>query len=272
MAVPSEKDIEVPLLQEIEAMGGEAKPSDLYGKVANHFPRLTAADRTARYRKSGLPIWTNRVQWARQHLVSKGEIDASVRGVWKITQRGRDRIKAPPPPPPPSLLKLVEEHTQEVRKELREHVMGMKPNHFEVFAGQLLQALGFTDVQITGRSGDGGIDGHGSLELGVVRVKGAFQFKRWQQNVPRPIIDQFRGAITGFYDQGIFITTSDFSEEAKQASSRPGTIPIVMINGERIIDIMLEKGLGVRKEPLAVTWLDEDFFAQFGGTEFSETG
>jgi restriction system protein len=103
--------------------------------------------------------------------------------------------------------------------------------------------------------------------LGVVRVKGAFQFKRWQQNVPRPVIDQFRGAITGLYDQGIFITTSDFTEDAKQVSSRLGTVPIVIINGDKIIDIMLEKGLGVRKEPLSVLWLDEEFFAQFGRTE-----
>lgn len=270
MAIPSEKDIEVPLLEEIQAMGGEARPSDLYDRVASHFPQLTSVDRTARYPRSGLTIWTNRVQWARQHLVHKGEIDGAVRGVWKVTQKGRERIaREGIEARPLSLVELVERHAQEVREELRERVMVMEPDQFEVFAGQLLRALGFTDVQITGRSGDGGIDGHGSLELGVVKVKGAFQFKRWQQNVPRPVIDQFRGAITGLYDQGIFITTSDFTGDAKQVSSRPGTVPIVMINGEKIIDTMLEKGLGVKREPLAVTWLDEDFFAQFGEAESS---
>ncbi len=76
MAIPSEKDIELPLLQEIEAAGGEAKPSELYDKVASHL-------------RSGLLIWANRVAWARQHLVNKGELDASVRGIWRITDKGR---------------------------------------------------------------------------------------------------------------------------------------------------------------------------------------
>jgi len=113
-------------------------------------------------------------------------------------------------------------------------------------------------------AGDGGIDGYGNLEMGVVRVRAAFQVKRWRQNVPRPEIDRFRGAIAGSFDQGIFITTSDFSDEAKQVSTKSGTVPIVLIDGNKIVDIMLEKGLGVRREPLTITTIDEDFFMAFG--------
>jgi restriction system protein len=323
--MPDQSAIELPLLLELERLGGRArKGKSLYSKIASHFPDLTPEDLQLTRRSTGVSVWENTVDWARNKLRNiKGELNGGERGIWEITDSGKRRLrielrerglpesavesfitssqtlpqrlgpKWQPKTltlrgeprarrqrkkgevivqPPYSLAELVRSHEQEARKELRERLMAMEPKQFEIFAGQLLQALGFTDVQITGRSGDGGVDGHGSLKLGVVRVKGAFQFKRWEHNVPRPEIDKFRGAITGYYDQGIFITTSDFTEEAKQASTRAGTVSIVMINGEKIIDIMLENELGVRKEPLGVLWLDEEFFAQFGGTESDEGG
>jgi len=270
MAIPSEKDIELPLLTEIEAAGGEARARDLYDRVARHFPQLTPADRSAKYPASGLPIWRNRVQWARQHLVNKGELDASTRGVWKITSGGRGRLGALGPPlrqPVPTLSDLLEGQKEQVRDQLHTLLMNLHPREFEAFGGKLLESVGFTDIEVTNYVGDGGVDGYGSLEMGVVKVRAAFQVKRWRQNVPRPEIDQFRGAIQGTYDQGIFITTSDFSDEAKQVSTKPGTVPIVMINGDKIIDIMLERGLGVRREPVSIIRLDEEFFATFGISE-----
>jgi restriction system protein len=164
-------------------------------------------------------------------------------------------------------MELLDREKQQTRAQLHELLMGLHPQQFEAFAGKLLESVGFTDIEITNYIGDGGIDGYGNLEMGVVKVKAAFQVKRWHQNVPRPNIDQFRGAIQGKFDQGIFITTSDFSEEAKKASSVPGAVPIVLINGDKVVDIMLEKGLGVKQEPLTITRLDEEFFRPFGATE-----
>jgi restriction system protein len=274
MAIPSEKDIELPLLQELEAVGGEAKPKTLYDKVAKHFPQLTANDKKARHPKSGITIWTNRVQWARQHLVNKGEIDASTYGVWKITERGSARLKAASRPTPqrgaltlPTFSMLFEREREQIRTQLHELLMNLHPQQFEQFAGTLLESVGFTDVEITKYIGDGGIDGYGNLGMGVVKVKAAFQVKRWRNNVPPAEVHQLRGATQGKYDQGIFITTSDFSDEAKKLSSVPGAVPIVLINGNKIVDIMLEKGLGVRQEPLTLTKIDEEFFAAFGTTE-----
>ena len=274
MAIPSEKDIELPLLQEIEAAGGQGKPSDLYDKVAKHFPQLTSADQKARHPRSGLLIWTNRVQWTRQHLIYKGQVDGSTRGVWKITEKGRARIRAisrPAPSPRPLTLPtfsmLFDRERQQIRAQLHELLMNLHPQQFEAFAGKLLESVGFTGVEVTKYVGDGGIDGYGNLDMGVVKVKAAFQVKRWRQNVPRSEIDQFRGAIQGKFDQGIFVTTSDFADEAKKVSSVPGAVPIVLINGDKVLDIMLEKGLGVRQEPLTVARVDEEFFAAFGVTE-----
>jgi restriction system protein len=270
MAIPSERDIEIPLLQEIEDAGGEASPSDLYDRVARHFPQLTQADREARYPRTGQLIWPNRVQFARSDLVKKGDVDASTRGIWRITERGRARLgvtPSPPPPPPFTLSRMLEQEKERVRTKLLELLMNLHPRQFEAFAGKLLESVGFTDVEVTNYVGDGGIDGYGNLEMGVVKVRAAFQVKRWRQNVPRSEIDQFRGAISGEFDQGIFITTSNFSDEAKRVSSRRGAVPIVLINGDRIVNIMLEKGLGVRQEPLTVTKADEEFFRAFGITE-----
>lgn len=274
MAIPSEKDIEFPLLQELEAVGGKAKPKTLYDKVAEHFTQLTTADKKARHPKSGMKIWTNRVQWARQHLVNKGEIDASTYGIWKITERGRARLKVASRPTPqrkaltlPTFSMLFERERQQIRAQLHELLMNLHPQQFEIFAGTLLESVGFTDVEITKYVGDGGIDGYGNLEMGVVKVKAAFQVKRWRQNVSRPDIDKFRGAIQGKVDQGIYITTSNFSDEAKKVSSVAGAVPIILISGDRVVNIMLEKGLGVRQEPLTVTRIDEEFFAAFGTTE-----
>jgi restriction system protein len=272
MSIPSEKYIEMPLLQEIEAAGGEARPSALYDKVAKHFPSLTANDQQARHPGTGIPIWSNRVQWARQHLVNKGEVDASTRGIWRITEKGRARLGLAPPPRPSeprvsTILDLLDAERCQIRIRLHELMMNLHPQQFEVFAGTLLESLGFTDIEVTNYVGDGGIDGYGNLEMGVVKVRAAFQCKRWRQNVPRREVSQFRGDIQGKVEQGIFITTSDFSDDAKRISSVPGAVPIVLINGDRIVDIMLEKGLGVRQEPLTVTKIDEEFFAGFGTSE-----
>lgn len=293
MAIPSVKDIELPLLQEIQKAGGEARPSDLYDPVARQFPQLTQADREVRYQRTGEPIWQNRVRFARNTLVVKGAIDNSVYGKWKITQKGimelrgapplaplptftieekpnKERLEVAPHPPAPSaptIGELLNKERQQIRVQLHELLMNLHPQQFEAFAGKLLESVGFTDVEVTKYVGDGGIDGYGNLEMGVVKVRAAFQVKRWRNNVPPAEVNQFRGAIMGEFDQGIFLTTSDFSEEAKKVSSKRGGVPIVLINGERIVNIMLEKGLGVRQEPLTVTRVDEEFFAAFGSTE-----
>lgn len=78
--------------------------------------------------------------------------------------------------------------------------------------------------------------------------------------MPRPEIDKFRGAISGKFEQGIFLTTSSFSKEASEVSIRPGAVPIILIDGERIVELMLQQGIGISKRPLYVVTLDETFF------------
>lgn len=92
MSLPKQDDIELPLLEELERMGGEAQPRDVYPKVTNHFPQVTQADLHLTTKQSG-SLWENRIQFARQKLVEKGEMDKSVRGLWRITDKGRARLR-----------------------------------------------------------------------------------------------------------------------------------------------------------------------------------
>lgn len=274
MAYPKIKDIEVPLLKEINRAGGRVRPRDIYDKVAQHFSNLTEEDLERRMDSSpSVYKWHNKVQWARQSLVNKEEIDGSVYGEWKITDRGRQRIARGDLLTPSvsasvesssheeiKLADLVDLHENDIRTRLKDRINNLDPRQFEHFGKKLLEAIGFTEIEVTQRSHDGGIDGHGKLRQGIVKINAAFQCKKWSGTVSRPEIDRFRGAITGQFDQGIFLTTSNFSNEALEASIRRGTIPIIMVDGERIIEIMIENGIGISRRPVYQLDIKEEFF------------
>jgi restriction system protein len=126
----------------------------------------------------------------------------------------------------------------------------LTPRQFELFALKLLEAYGFNDVSVTSYGSDAGIDGHGKLRLGLATMNAAFQCKRWEGNVGRPEVDKFRGAIQGEYEQGVFFVTSDFSKQARDASLKKGAVPIILLNGEKIVNLMIEKGIAVEKVPM----------------------
>jgi restriction system protein len=101
--------------------------------------------------------------------------------------------------------------------------------------------------------------------MGIVSVRAAFQCKRWESAVGRPAIDEFRGATQGKYDQAIFLTTSRFTDEARQDSIRAGCIPIVLVDGDAVLNLMVEHRIGIVSQPLNVPMIDEDFFVEIGG-------
>ena len=130
------------------------------------------------------------------------------------------------------------------------------------FCSALLQQLGFQSLTVTRRSGDGGIDGHGDFRQGAVSLKSAFQAKRWTDNaVGRPEIDRFRGAIQGEFDHGVFITTSRFARQAIEASYRKGAITILLLDGDAVVELMVERGIGVTRQPVYLHEIDAAFFS-----------
>jgi len=147
---------------------------------------------------------------------------------------------------------LYDKYDKTFRKQLLDKLYELSPYEFEHFAQKLLDAYGFVDVEVTQASKDGGIDGYGNLKLGLATMKAAFQCKRWQGNVPKKEVDSFRGVIQGEYEQGIFFTTSDYAKGAKDASLKRGAVPIILLNGDSIVDLMIEKELGVERVPLYI--------------------
>ncbi len=267
LMLPKQSDIEIPLLKTLEEMGGRGVPRDIYPRIRKFFPQLANAD-LAETLASGGNKWTNRIQWVRQRLISRADMESAGHGVWAITEKGRKRLaaveKGKPATSTPedsgefgvvtaiNFEELVEEYSAAFREKVLQKLQDLTPEQFERFAGALLSAYGFAEVKVTGRTSDGGIDGHGRLKVGLATMDVAFQCKRWQGMVGRPEIDKFRGAIQGEFQQGIFFTTSDFSEQARESSIKKGAVPIVLLNGAAIVQLMVEKGLGVKRRTVEI--------------------
>ena len=140
-----------------------------------------------------------------------------------------------------------DEHELSWRQELLEALKNLSPAAFEQLAAALLEAADFDEVEVTGRSGDGGIDGIGVYHpSGLISFRTAFQCKRYQGSVGPGAVRDFRGSFIGRSDRGIIITTGTFTAAAREEATRAGANPIDLIDGETLCDLLKEYGLGVR--------------------------
>ena len=161
----------------------------------------------------------------------------------------------------------IEQHNHQIRKALREKLLAMKPEEFEELISRLLTEMGFEMVEVTKLSSDGGIDVRGILVVGdVVRIKMAVQAKKWKlkNNVLAPVIQQVRGSL-GAHEQGLIITTSDFSAGAIKEASLPDKTPIALMNGEQLVLLLMEHGIGVHRSTPDLFEIDEDALATMRG-------
>jgi restriction system protein len=124
----------------------------------------------------------------------------------------------------------------------------MEPDAFERLAQRILRESGFVKVEVRGKSGDGGIDGVGVLRVNLVSFQVFFQCKRWKGSVGASEIRDFRGAMQGRADKGLFITTGNFTSQASDEATRDGATAIDLIDGERLCDLLKELKLGVQTE------------------------
>jgi restriction system protein len=139
----------------------------------------------------------------------------------------------------------IQRHNTAMRRQLLQRLKAMSPVEFERLIGDLLTKLGFDQVDVTRSSGDGGIDVRGTLVVGdVIRTKMAVQVKRWKQNVLAPVVQQVRGSL-GAHEQGLIITTSDFSSGARAEAERGDTTPVGLMNGEQLVGLLVEHQLGI---------------------------
>lgn len=151
----------------------------------------------------------------------------------------------------------IEQHNVSVRKKLRTLLYSMNPTDFEHLVGELLGALGFEQVNVTRRSSDGGVDVRGTLVVGdVIRTSMAVQVKKWKTNVQAPIVQQVRGSL-GTHEQGLIITTSDYSSGAREEAERPNAVPVALMNGEQLVALLVENNILVRRNSYDLLELGE---------------
>jgi restriction system protein len=272
-----------PLLDALRGLGGSAKPDEAVDRVATD---LKVPDSVLNETlPSGGSRFRNRVAWARFYLVREGLLDSSKHGVWSLTDKGfktsltleqsrqifvkwakvfqaqrKQKEKTEP------VAEQVAEGTGAVSNDYREEVLeillNMPPEGFERLAQRLLREAGFVQVVVTGQSGDGGIDGFGTLQVNpLVSFKVLFQCKRYAKSVPPSHVRDFRGAMSGRADKGIIITTGSFTAEARREATRDGAPPIELIDGEKLLDMMEKLELGLK--PVTTYQVEHVFFNEF---------
>ncbi len=152
----------------------------------------------------------------------------------------------------------IQQYNMKVRKTLKERLLAMDPKEFEELISQLLPELGFVEVEVTKISGDGGIDVRGILVVGdVIHIKLAVQVKRWKHNVRSPDVQQVRGSL-GAHEQGLIITTSDFSWGAKEEAAQTDKTPIGLMNGKQLVLLLMEHEIGVHRSTPNLFEIDEE--------------
>lgn len=221
----------------------------------------------------------HRIAWARTQLKFEGLLDNPQRSIWTLTDAGLKRINALRH----QIDGITAGHTdivqnpleadadagddedavalagEEWKESLLTRILSLSPEAFERLCQRLLRESGFVEVRVTGRSGDGGIDGQGILQMArLVSFPVLFQCKRWQNAVGAGVVRDFRGAMYGRADRGLIITTSTFTAEARREAVRDGAPPIDLIDGMALADNLRDLNLGV-KEVVVVdeAWFDE---------------
>jgi len=279
----------IPIIEVLRELGGSGKSSEVTDMVIE---KLSISDEELEDTlKSGGSRIKNQIHWARMVLVKIGYIDSSQRGVWSITEKGlkndltRDDLvelyktrkkwaaesnskkKVPLQP-----LAMDDTHetcendnlSEEVdyRVELLNILRSLSPAGFERICQRILRESGFEQVKVTGKSGDGGIDGHGILQVNpFVSFNILFQCKRYQGSVSASQIRDFRGAMMGRADKGLIITTGSFTLDAKKEARRDGVPPIEIIDGEKLVSMfeLLELGL----KPVKTYEVNYPFFDEY---------
>lgn len=192
---------------------------------------------------------------------------------YQITQSGLDylervgvdqpwfRLALPGQTPPdelPQLYDLANQQRQVVREQLKSLLLDMDPYQFEALIGRLLEEMGYQDVETTSPANDRGVDVVGNIEVGITAVREVVQAKRYRQNIHRPVLDALRGSLYRFNAvRGTIIATSGFSKGTRDAAFERGAPPITLIDGDKLIALLIEHELGVRKKAIEILELDE---------------
>jgi restriction system protein len=301
--LPRYDDLLMPTLRVLDSLGGSGTISEIDDAV---FATTGLPEQALEvvYDKSGAPIFPDRCSWARSYLKMAGLLGSGGRGIWVLTEAGRNELSAGLDD---SVRRLVANAYNERAQVYRDRaatraatqietgeasssptinveaeagraeiveaedltwtdrllsVLGaIHPDAFERLCQRLLRESGFTKVEVTGKGGDGGIDGHGVLRMNLISFQVLFQAKRWQSSVGSNVVRDFRGAMVGRADKGLIITTSSFTRDARAEATRDGAPAIDLIDGEDLCRLLKENNIGVRIKLVEEIEVDQEFFS-----------
>ncbi|MFC6860378.1 restriction endonuclease [Zunongwangia atlantica] len=276
-------DLFNPVLKALKELGGSGSISEIEEEVIQIL-NLSEDAINEIHRESTTKL-AYRLAWARNYLKRYGLIENSSRGVWALTDKGQKTEKVDQEKVKRTVVKLDrEERSQRTSKEkdddepkiddttheieefswqdkLIQTIRKISPDQFERLCQRLLRELGFVNVEVTGRTNDGGIDGKGIYKIGsVLSFHVVFQAKRYKGSVSSSVIRDFRGAMSGRADKGLILTTGSFTREAKKEATRDGAIPIDLIDGNDFAEKLKELNLGVSIEMVEEVKIKPEFF------------
>lgn len=274
-----------PILAVLRERGGSGTASEVTEAVVERLK--VPPEEQKRLLKNGTSQINNRIAWARFYLAKAGLVESSKRGIWSLTEAGQSATftqddvyklfqsvhgqfqkQRPLVKPATDRGERVDE-TIDVpeeqagyRQRLFDILYSLPASGFEKLCQRLLREAGFEQVIVTGRSGDGGIDGHGILRLNpFVTFTVLFQCKRYRGAVTPSQVRDFRGAMTGRADKGIILTTGTFTSEAMKEARRDGAPPIELVDREKLVEMFETLQLGLK--PRQTFEADEIFFEPF---------
>lgn len=277
-----------PAIVALKRLGGSAANDELFQEVVDVMA-LSPAVQNLPHTDGRLSKVAYNLRWATTYLKKAGYVDNSVRGVWALTDAGEtcseadvdrvpsmvrrqayeakrslegeigaqpDSTDAPDDvtDAPPALVEI------DWKDEVLAQLKSIPPDAFERLAQRMLREAGFVKVEVTGRSGDGGIDGIGVLRINLLSFQVLFQCKRYNGSVGPSTIRDFRGAMVGRSDKGLLITTGTFTSEAKREATRDGAPPIELIDGEHLCDLLKDLRLGVSTEMVERVIIERSWF------------
>jgi restriction system protein len=276
VTVPTFDSMMNPLLEALRELGGSATIEEMREKVAEIMGLSDEQIELLHDPEKGSQTAVEyRLAWTRTYLKKYGLLENSSRGIWALTPEGRKIGRVNPKQVRRYVQELSRKTTgdedeveDEVSEELSwrdmllETLLEMDPSAFERLAQRLLRESGFVQVEVTGRSGDGGIDGKGIMRLGgLLSFHVIFQCKRYSGSVSSGHIRDFRGAMVGRADKGLLITTGTFTRDAEREAVRDGAPAIDLIDGEQLLNKLKELGLGVETQMVEKVVIDREWFA-----------
>jgi restriction system protein len=276
--VPSHLRLFFPTVQALQALGGSGTTEEILQKVVE-IMKLPEEVTAVPHGDTGRSELEYRLAWSRTYLKKNGLLENSSRGVWSLTSTARTLKKLDPQDIARRAraadanratgdaggndsegVSPAEAVAWETR--LHEVLLALEPSAFERLVQRVLRESGFIHVQVTGKSGDGGIDG-----IGIARINGflsfqvLFQCKRYQGAVTPSQIRDFRGAMQGRTDKGLFMTTGTFTKDAVKEATRDGAPPIDLIDGVELVERLKELRLGVKVEMIESVQVDAEWFS-----------